>query len=83
MSKHYFFRCYHCSEWHYSKGRIKRRKCWKCHKTFKFDNSFKFSRICSPMEAVTLIKKLKSREEGKDLSQYLSGRNNVMLKKLA
>ncbi|MFX0038632.1 MAG: DUF1922 domain-containing protein [Promethearchaeota archaeon] len=59
--KYFFFRCYNCGEWFYTNRIIKSKKCWKCNHSFLFKNSTKFSQICSIKGAVSIIKKLKSR----------------------
>ncbi|TFF90536.1 MAG: DUF1922 domain-containing protein [Promethearchaeota archaeon] len=57
--RYYFFTCVHCGTWYYSWKRIKSKKCWSCNRTFKFEDSKKFSRICSSREAIAIAKELK------------------------
>ena len=75
--KYYFFRCYHCGEWHYGNRIIKSRKCWKCDRIFQFKNSIKFSRECSINEAITVIKQLKEREQKPSISKYVINHYNM------
>ncbi len=69
-SIYYFYKCYHCGSWFYSKGRIKQKKCFFCNKTFQFTKSTKFSKTCSPQEAIAILKKLKEKEMDKDISKF-------------
>lgn len=55
----YFFQCVHCGSWYYSSKRIKRKKCVKCNKTFRFEHSNKLKKKCSTQEAIIIIKHLK------------------------
>ncbi|MFW9987971.1 MAG: DUF1922 domain-containing protein [Candidatus Odinarchaeota archaeon] len=57
---YYFFRCYNCGMWYYSKRIIKSKKCWKCNHSFLFKKSTKFTRMCSIKDAILIVKKLKS-----------------------
>lgn len=54
-----FFKCYHCGEWFYSKNKIKTKKCWRCNRSFQVKNSLKFSKMCSGVEAIAIMKELK------------------------
>jgi len=64
MSKNlfYFFRCVYCGTWYYTSKRIKRKKCVKCNKSFKFDDSRKLKKKCSTQDAIAIIKHLKEPE---------------------
>ncbi|MFW9783849.1 MAG: DUF1922 domain-containing protein [Candidatus Heimdallarchaeota archaeon] len=59
--KYFFYRCYNCGEWYYTHRVIKKKKCWKCNHTFSFENSTKFSKICTTKGAITIIKELKTK----------------------
>lgn len=59
---HWFFVCYHCGLWYFSKKRIKQKKCVRCNRTFTFNKSLKFKKECSNQEAILIVKKLKERE---------------------
>jgi hypothetical protein len=63
-NQYWFYRCVHnnCGKWHYSKKRIKKKKCLKCNRTFKFSHSVKFSQECTRDEAIAIIKHLKEKE---------------------
>ncbi|MHA1804910.1 MAG: DUF1922 domain-containing protein [Promethearchaeota archaeon] len=65
---YYFYRCYHCGYWHYSAQKIKKKKCLSCNKTFQFNSATKFSKKCSPHQAIAIMKKLK---EGKHENMVL------------
>ncbi|MBY8981908.1 MAG: DUF1922 domain-containing protein [Candidatus Lokiarchaeota archaeon] len=79
MYSYYFFRCVHCGEWYYTSRRIKRKKCWKCNRTFNFDNSSKFIKKCSLNDAIAIIKVLKLKSEKEDILKYFN--NNHTSKK--
>ncbi len=70
--KYFFFRCYHCGEWYYTKKFIKTKKCVRCNRSFQFKNSTKYSRICSIKEAILIVKQLKGKREMESLSTYVS-----------
>ena len=70
--KYFFFRCYHCGEWYYTKKFIKTKKCVRCNRTFQFKNSTKFFRVCSIKEAILIVKQLKGKREMESLSTYVS-----------
>ncbi|MFX1303023.1 MAG: DUF1922 domain-containing protein [Promethearchaeota archaeon] len=59
--KFFFFRCYSCGEWYYSKKIIKSKKCWRCNHSFLFKNSTKFSKICAIKDAIAIVKDLKNK----------------------
>ncbi|MFW9826980.1 MAG: DUF1922 domain-containing protein [Candidatus Thorarchaeota archaeon] len=59
--KFFFFKCYNCGEWYYTKTIINTKKCWKCNHTFTFRNSTKFTKICTIQDAISIIKKLKDK----------------------
>ncbi|HDZ18171.1 MAG TPA: DUF1922 domain-containing protein [archaeon] len=59
--QYFFFRCYNCGEWYYSKGIIKTKKCWKCNRSFLVKNSTKFAKICSIHNAISIVKELKAK----------------------
>ncbi|TFF89042.1 MAG: DUF1922 domain-containing protein [Promethearchaeota archaeon] len=69
--KFYFFRCYHCGEWHYSNRRIKTKKCYKCNRSFLFKNSAKFSRFCSYSSAIAIIKQLKTKNRTENSPNFV------------
>ena len=77
IRKFYFFRCYHCGAWNYSNKIIKSRKCWKCHRIFQFKNSLKFFRECSMNQAISIMKRLKEREEKETLSKYIINQYDI------
>ncbi|MFX1388915.1 MAG: DUF1922 domain-containing protein [Promethearchaeota archaeon] len=58
---YYFFRCYNCGMWYYTKKFIKSKKCWRCNHSFTFKNATRFSKNCSLHEAVSIVKKLKEK----------------------
>ncbi|NVM44136.1 MAG: DUF1922 domain-containing protein [Candidatus Lokiarchaeota archaeon] len=72
VQKFYFFRCYHCGEWSYSNKIIKTKKCWKCHRSFQFKNSTKFSRTVTLHRAIKIIKDLKMKGEKESLFKFLN-----------
>jgi len=39
--RYLIFNCYHCGELYYTQKPIKRKKCFKCSKTFQFSKSKK------------------------------------------
>lgn len=63
VHKYFFFRCYNCGEWFYSKRTIKSKKCWKCNHNFLFKNSMKFSQSCTTQDAIRIIKVLKEKRQ--------------------
>ncbi|MHA2288758.1 MAG: DUF1922 domain-containing protein [Promethearchaeota archaeon] len=69
--KFYFFRCYHCGEWTYTKKIIKAKKCLKCDRSFQFKNSSKFSRTVTHQGAIKIIKDLKLKREKESLLKFL------------
>lgn len=75
--KYYFFRCYHCGEWHYGNRMIKSRKCWKCNRAFQFKKAIKFTKDCSMNQAITIIKHLKERDEKVPISEYIIKQYNM------
>ncbi|MHA1671005.1 MAG: DUF1922 domain-containing protein [Promethearchaeota archaeon] len=68
--QYFFFRCYHCGEWYYTKRRIKTKKCVRCNRTFQFKISTKISHECSIKEAVLIVKQLKGKREMESFSSY-------------
>ena len=72
----YFFRCYHCGEWFYSKKILKTKKCWKCNRSFQFKNSFKVKRMVSLNDAIKIIKNLKMKGEKETLFKFLDYEKN-------
>ena len=76
IQKFYFFRCYHCGEWFYSKKILKSKKCWKCNRSFQFKHSVKFSKMITLQEAIKAIKKLKMSGEKESLFYYLNPKDN-------
>ncbi|MHA1148115.1 MAG: DUF1922 domain-containing protein [Promethearchaeota archaeon] len=66
-SRYYFFRCYHCGNWFYTKKIIKTKKCIRCNRSFTFKNSMKFSKICSGYKAIRMLQELKKREADENL----------------
>ncbi|TFG23124.1 MAG: DUF1922 domain-containing protein [Promethearchaeota archaeon] len=71
IQKYYFFRCYRCGEWYYTNKIIKTKKCWKCHHSFQFQKSTKFSKKCSINDAIEIIKELKKRRVNENLLKYV------------
>ena len=71
IQKFYFFRCYHCGEWFYSKKVIKTKKCWRCNRSFRFKNSVKFSKTVTLQGAIKTIKELKMKGEMESLFKFL------------
>ena len=80
---YYFFRCYHCGSWYYSKKVIINKKCLKCNRSFGFQKSTKFSKQCSQSEAIAIIKELKKRMYDEDLSKYLSNNRKFPVNKIS
>ncbi|TFG08822.1 MAG: DUF1922 domain-containing protein [Promethearchaeota archaeon] len=80
--KYFFFRCYHCGEWFYTKKIIKTKKCWKCNRTFLFRKSTKFSKKCSMRGAIAILKELKKRRKDEDLSEYMNVYDHLIKKKM-
>lgn len=76
----YFFRCYFCGEWFYSKKKIKIKKCWKCNRSFTFQKSIKFSRKCSIKGAIRIIKELKNKIESENVLKYANSEKNLTSK---
>ena len=82
-NNYYFFRCYHCGSWYYSKKALKNKKCLKCNQSFQFQKSTKFSKDCSQGEAIAIIKELKKRTHDENLSKYLSNKGRLPVKKIS
>lgn len=82
VKNYYFFRCSFCGEWYYSNKILKRKKCWKCNRTFQFQNSIKFSKKCTMNNAIALIKALKKKFIEENLSKYLNFEKQVKFTKL-
>jgi len=70
--KFYFFRCYHCGAWYYTNKIIKSKKCIKCNRSFTFQKSTKFSKVCTQSEAISIIKELKIKSHNENLTKYIS-----------
>jgi len=79
---YYFFRCYHCGMWHYTKRFIKMKKCVKCNKSFQFQKSTKFSKNCSMEVAIAILKELKAKMQNGDLSKFINMGFNLTTKKI-
>ncbi|TFG11772.1 MAG: DUF1922 domain-containing protein [Promethearchaeota archaeon] len=75
--KYFFFRCYHCGNWFYTKKLIKTKKCVRCNRTFQFQNAMKFSKLCSGYEAIRMLQELKKREAEETLSKHLKQKSNL------
>ena len=50
---------------------LKKKKCWKCNRTFQFQHSIKFSKNCSMSIAIAILKELKKKTGEENLSNYL------------
>lgn len=74
--KYFFFRCYHCGEWYYSNKIIKKKKCWKCNRSFQFKNSTKFSKKCNSKEAIEIIKQLKKKVIREKITNFINIEEN-------
>jgi hypothetical protein len=70
-NKYWFYRCYHCGQYHYSKKRIKRKKCLTCKRTFKFEHSVKFSKTCTRNEAIAIMKYLKKQDAKEEFGFFI------------
>ena len=82
VKNYYFFRCSFCGAWYYSNKILKKKKCWKCNRTFQFQNSIKFSKKCSIRIAIAILKELKKKAEEENLSKYLNFEKQVKFTKL-
>ncbi|MFX1337220.1 MAG: hypothetical protein ACFFDK_01280 [Promethearchaeota archaeon] len=82
VKNYYFFRCYQCGEWYYSSKIIKTKKCWKCHHSFQFQKSTKFSKKCSMEVAIAILKELKTKKQNEDLSKYINMGFNLTFRKI-
>lgn len=80
LQKFYFFRCYHCGEWYYTNRGIKTKKCIGCHRSFQFHKSTKFSKNCSTEGAILILKELKKRREGEDLTKFMDVYSHLIKK---
>lgn len=60
--EYWFYRCYHCGMWHYSPKRIKRKKCLRCRRSFKFEKATKKKYKIYPTDAPKILGELKKRE---------------------
>lgn len=65
INPHWFFRCIYCGMWYSSRKPIKTKKCVFCNRSFKFDHSYKFTKKCTDLEAVLIVKELKKRADKK------------------
>jgi len=82
VKNYYFFRCSFCGSWYYSNKILKKKKCWKCNRTFQFQNSIKFSKKCTINVAIAILKELKKKIEEENLSKYLNLERQVKITKL-
>jgi len=82
VKNYYFFRCSFCGSWYYSNKILKKKKCWKCNRTFQFQNSIKFSKKCSIRITIAILKELKKKAEEENLSKYLNFEKQVKFTKL-
>ena len=63
LTKYFFYRCVNCGEWFYTFRIIKRKKCFKCQKSFSFKKASNFIQKCSRREAILLIQHLKLKDK--------------------
>jgi len=82
VKNYYFFRCSFCGAWYYSNKILKKKKCWKCNRTFQFQHSIKFSKKCSMSIAIAILKELKKKTGEENLSNYLHFEKQFKLTKL-
>ncbi|TFF97222.1 MAG: hypothetical protein EU547_04890 [Promethearchaeota archaeon] len=56
---YWIYQCTNCGKLYYSTKRIKRKKCYACHHSFKFSDSVKSQVSVSSREVIKLVQYLK------------------------